>query len=135
MPVWMQVSLAILITATVLWFMFRIPRRGESFYEWAPPLALFSAWMGLAALTLSGLLWLMELSDQWVALGLLLVDPATLTAGILVLWIYRTNPNPATTIQLQRLQAKVGIALGLAAIALGYAYVLNHKTPFTPVGF
>ena len=134
MPVWVQVAASFLLVAVVMWFMFRLPRRGESLYGWAPPLALLSVWSGLAAVVLTPLLWIVRYPDVWIAAFLLFLEPASLAAGILVLWIYRDLNTGEKTILLQRLQARIGIGLGLTAVAAGYAYVLMHKTPFTPVG-
>ncbi len=134
MPVTLQVAASFLLVGAVLYYMFRLPRRGEALYGWAPPLALLSVWSGLIAAVLSPLLWVVRHPDIWIVAFLLLLEPAALAAGTLVLWIYRGLDTAEQTILVQRLQAKTGIGLGLIAVAVGYAYVLSHKTPFTPVG-
>ena len=134
MPVWMLVLASFSLVAAVLWFMFRMPASGAGLYPWAPSLALVSAWFGLGAVALAAALWSLDHADYWVALALLLVDPAALTAGVLVLWIYRHEGAEVETVVLQKQQARVGIALALIAVAAGYAFVMTHKTPFTPVG-
>jgi len=69
---------------------------------------------------------------------LLLLDPGSIAAGTLVFWIYRgfgqASDSQAATVDLQRFQARVGLAMGLLAVAIGYVYVMTHKQPFTPVG-
>lgn len=130
----LQLVVSALIVLGVLWFMWRLPRRGEPLFPWAPPLAIISVWGGLLALAGSALLWLLPYPDRWVVLLFLILDPAAIATGTLVLWIYRGHEGTWETIALQRLQARVGIALGLLAVAVGYLYVLSHKTPMTPVG-
>lgn len=129
----LQVLASALIVAGVLVFMWRLPRRGEWLYPWAPPLALGSAWLGLLALVLTALLWVLPAPDAWLVVLFLALDPAAIAAAVLVHWIYRGAAG-SETIELQRLQAKVGLTLGVLAVALGYAYVMTHKTLFTPVG-
>lgn len=130
----LQVLISALIVAAVLWWMWRMPRKDESLYGWGPPMALGSAWAGLAAIAATLLLWLVPFADQLLVLVFLVLDPASIAMGTLVMWIYRGVLAPAEAISMQRIQAKVGIALGLAAVTLGYIYVITHKTPFTPVG-
>lgn len=136
-----QLIASAFIVIAVLWWMWRMPaKRGEALFAWAPPLALFSVWIGLASLLCTGALWLVTFPDAWLVVIFLLMDPGALTAGVLVLWIYRhyepsaeTGDTPDTA-QLQRQQAWVGIIFTLLAVAGGYAYVMTHKSPFTPVG-
>lgn len=134
MSVAIQVIVSILLVAAVLWFMWRMPRGNESLYGWAPPLALGSAWAGLAAVLLTALLWVVSVPDRWLPAVFIVLDPFAIGAGVLVLWIYRGHDASNETIEAQQVQAKVGIALGIVAVALGYVYVMTHKTPFTPVG-
>lgn len=129
-----QLLISALIILGVLWFMWKLPRRGEALFGWAPPLALLSAWLGLAGVATSLLLWLLPTPDRWIAVVFLLLDPAALAAGILVLWIYRGMDSHTEAVAMQRIQAKVGIGLGLLAVAIGYAFVMTHKAVFTPVG-
>lgn len=89
-------------------------------------------------MTVTSMLWWVGYPDVWLVGLLLLVDPATIAAGILVLWLYRgpltAQGDEAVAMGRQRQQAVVGIALGLLAVALAYVYVMTHKRPFTPVG-
>ena len=129
-----QVTASLLLLAGVLFFMWRLPKRSGAHFRWAPPLALLSPWAGLAAVLASALLWVVSQPDPWVAAVLLVLGPLSIGTGILVLWMYRRIDDPPPAALLHRLQARVGIGLGLLAVALGYAFVLTHKTPFTPVG-
>ncbi len=131
MPVWMQVTFSILLFAAVIWFMWRLPRRDEALFGWAPPLALASAWFGLVAAVLSVLIWFLPFPDYWVWGLLWLLDPAAMAAAILVFWIYRRYDDPSDTVAMQRTQAGVGIILGAIAIVLGYSFVM-FKTPLPP---
>jgi len=131
-PLWLQLLASALLVAAVLWYMFRLPPAGDTLVGLAPFMALASVWLGVFAALAAGLLWLVRHADSWVALSFLLLDPAALGAGILVLWIHRgRRADPA---QMQRIQAMVGIGLGIASVIVGYVYVLSHKAPFTPVG-
>ena len=129
-----QLLVSALIVIAVLWFMWRLPRDGERFFAWAPPLALISAWGGLVGLIYSGLLWVLPFPDRWLVLVFLILDPMAIGAGTLVLWIYRGHEATSDTIDAQALQARVGIGLGLVAVAIGYFFVLTSKAPMTPVG-
>jgi predicted membrane protein len=113
--------------------MFRMPGSSDNLLGWGAPLALVSVWAGLAAVVLSVQLWFIQYRDIWVTVAFLILDPGTLAAGVLVLWIHRRR-EADEAVRMQRLQAMVGIALGLAAVAVGYLFVLGHKSPFTPVG-
>ena len=134
MRIALQLILSALIVVAVIWTIFRIPREGQALFGWAPRMALLSVWTSLAAVVLAGATWLLPAADVWIALSLLVVDPASLAAGVGVLWIYRGLVTDQPTVTMQRLQAKLGILLGLVAVAIGYSYVLTHKAPFTPVG-
>ena len=129
-----KVLVSALLVAGVLWFMWRLPRRGQRLFGSAPPLALGSAWAGLIAAVVSALLWWLPHPDRWVTALFLFVDPAAVAAGVLVLWIYRGWRDGGETVSAQRIQARVGIALGLLAVALGYWFVMSRKDPFTPIG-
>jgi len=133
-----QVVVSVLIVLAVLWWMWRLPRRDGAWFGWAPPLALVSAWSGMIGLILSLLLWILPYPDSWLVLVFLVLDPAAIGAGTLVRWIYRDyetfDDAEARTVDMQRIQANVGIMLGIAAVALGYFYVMTHKAPLTPVG-
>jgi len=136
MQLTLQVVISGLIVLAVLWFMWRIPRKNDTFFTWAPPLAFMSPWAGLAALIGSATLWALSANhaDQTVVILFLGLDPGAIATGVLVLWIYRDYESDEKTIQMQRTQAWTGIALGIAAVVVGYIFVMTHKTPFTPVG-
>jgi len=123
-----------LLVIAVFYWMWRLPTTGERYFGWAPPLALGSVWLGLAALVLSLLLWVLPYPDRWVALTFLVLDPGAIGTGALVLWIYRGHEDEEGTIALQRTQAKVGITLGSLAVVAGYCFVMVSKTPGTPIG-
>jgi hypothetical protein len=129
-----QLLVSAAIVLAVLWFMWRLPRDTESLWGWGPPLALLGPWSGLAAVIISTLLWRADKPDAWLPIVFLILDPVSIGSGVLVLWLYRGRPTTEQTVQMQRLQAKAAITLGLLAVAIGYAYVMTHKTPFTPVG-
>ncbi len=130
----LQVVASALLVIAVFYWMWRLPATGERFYGWAPPLALASVWLGLAALVLSLLLWVLPYPDNWVATTFLVLDPGAIGAGALVLWIYRGSDDGEATIAIQRLQAKVGISLGTLAVIAGYIFVMMNKTPGTTIG-
>jgi len=130
-----QLIVSALIVLAVLWFMWRLPREGERFFAWAPPLAIISAWGGLIGLIYSALLWVLPFPDRWLVLVFLILDPMAIGAGTLVLWIYRGHEvKSEITIDAQLVQARVGIFLGIVAVAIGYFFVLTSKAPMTPVG-
>ena len=81
----LQVAASAALVVAVLFFMWKLPASGERFFSWAPPLALISAWAGLAAVVFSILLWWLPAKDVWVTGILLVLDPAALCAGVLVL--------------------------------------------------
>lgn len=135
MQLTLQLIVSAMIVLAVLWWMWRLPAsRGETLYGWGPPLALLSVWVGLVSLVTTVVLWFAPFPDALIVILFLLMDPAALTAGVLVLWIYRGDERDEQTVELQRQQAWVGIILALLAVAGGYAYVMTHKSPFTPVG-
>ncbi len=128
MPLWLQVTLSFVLVTMVLFFMWRLPRRGESFFGWAPPLALISVWAGLMAVVCAVITWFVSRPDPLIAASLLFVDPAAITTGTLVLWIYRRYESPEQTIGQQRIQAVVGIVLGILAVVVGYVFVFVYRT-------
>ena len=129
----MQVGASVLLVAVVLYFMWRMPRRGDALAGWAPPLAFMSAWSGLLAVVFSALLWVLPYPDLWVVALFLVLDPLACAAGVLVLWIHR-GATASEPVDMQRLQARVGVALGAVAVAIGYVYVMTHKTIGTAPG-
>ncbi len=143
-PVWrtaLQVGGALLLVAAVLWWMWRLPRDESPAPMWAAWLGLVSPWAGIAAVMTSLLAWWSSAADVLLSASLLALDPLAVGTGVLVLWTQRRGGGVAERVGedarargLQRVQACVGIGLGLLAVALGYTYALTHKTPFTPVG-
>ncbi len=127
-----------LIVAGVLWWMWRLPRRSDSWLIISPWLALGSAWLGLASVVASVGLWWASRPDWLVTVVFLLLDPGAIAPGVLVLWVHRDWRNlsgdDATAVAQQRQQAWAGITLGVVAVALGYVYVMTHKRVFTPIG-
>ncbi len=103
MCITLQVVVSALIVAAVLWWMWRLPRRDDAMFAWAPPLALLSAWCGVLSLIGSACLWVVPYPDNWITILFLLLDPAAIASGTLVLWIYRGGDRAAATIQLQRM--------------------------------
>jgi hypothetical protein len=123
------------LVAGVLWWMWRLPVRGERWFGLAPLLALGSAWVGLASVVVSVGLWWVALPDGWLVVVFLWLDPCSIALGVLVLWIYRDyQTDQTTTVIRQRQQAWAGIWLGLIAVAIGYTFVMTSKSLFTPVG-
>jgi hypothetical protein len=127
----LQVVASAALVAGVLFFMWKLPASGERFYGWAPPLALMSAWAGLGGLAFSVLLWFTSVPDIWITGLLLVLDPAAVCAGILVLWIYRRHEGSEETVHMQLTQARVGIFLALLAVTIGYVFVMTKKQVFT----
>jgi hypothetical protein len=134
MQVAIQVAASVGLVVAVLWWMWRLPRENEALFGWGPPLGLLSAWCGAVSILGTACLWIAPQPDKWIAMLFLILEPAAVAGGILVLWIYRGYEDDGQTISLQRQQATVGITLGLIAVAAGYLFVMTHKTPFTPVG-
>lgn len=130
----LQVIASIGLVIAVLVFMWKLPASGERFFGWAPPLALMSAWAGLIGVLFSVLLWIMPMPDLWITGILLVLDPAAICAGTLVLWVYRRHEGLEETVLMQMTQARIGITLALVAVTIGYLFVMTHKEPFTPVG-
>lgn len=101
-------------------------------------LALASPWVGLGAVVVGGLLWVVPFPDRWIAAELLVLAPGAIATGVLVLWLhrgYRANSSGSEAATMQRLQAKVGIVLGAVAAAVGYVFVMLQKQPFSIIGF
>lgn len=126
MTLTLQVLGSLALIAAVVWFVFKLPGGGEALLGWASPLALFSAWAGLLGLGLTVLLWVLPWPDYWLVAAFLGFYPAALASGVLVLWLYREETSPAEGVEAQLLQARVGIALALFAVALGYVFVFTH---------
>lgn len=128
-----QVGASVALVVIVLVFMWRMPRRGEAYYPWAPPMALGSVWIGLLGVLSAAAMFFVPSPDAMVIAVCQFLAPISVGLAVLVFWVYR-GADDAETILLQRLQAKVGLALGVLAVAVGYAYVLSHKAPLTPIG-
>lgn len=128
-----QVGASIALVVIVLVFMWRMPRRGEAYYPWAPPMALGSVWIGLLAVLSAAAMFVVATPDAMVIAVCQFLAPIALGLAVLVFWIYR-GADAAETIELQRTQASVGLGLAVAAVAIGYAYVLTHKAPLSPIG-
>lgn len=130
-----QVIVSLGIIYGGLWWMWRLPGKPILDSAAAPILALGSVWLGLGAVGTAIWLWWTSVPDVWVVIVVGLYSAALATGGF-CLWIYRATPAESMTdeILMQRLQARVGIALGLLAVALWYVFILTHKTVLTPVG-
>ncbi len=124
-----------MLVATVVWWMWRLPATENAYYGWAPPLALGSAWLGLIALAAGAAMWVLPYPDILITVCFLAIDPAAICMGTLVLWIYRRDESALETVQQQRLQARIGVVLGLLAVVVGYSFVFAHKAPGSAVGF
>ncbi len=130
----LQLLASAALVASMLWFMWRLPRKDPVAYAgWAPWLAIGSAWAGLFALVGAGLLWVLPYPDRWLPVILLLLCPAAVGAAVLVFWVYRGQTNPVAA-TMHQTQARFGLTLGVLAALIAYAFVLTHKALFTPVG-
>lgn len=88
--------------------------------------AFIAAWTGVVAL-LFAIVNLALVPFEWRLLVMQvwgIVDALPLTFGIMVLWSFRKAGNGDPAVGAQRMQAKVGIGLALAALALNCAYLL-----------
>ena len=130
-----QVAVSLAIIFGVLWWMWRM--RGEAVTDSAaaPVLAFASVWFGVAAVGIDIWLWFTRNPDAWVVVEVIAFS-ATLATSLLSLWIYRYTPaeQMSDEILMQRLQARVGLTLGLLAVLGWYVFVLTNKQVFTPVG-
>lgn len=130
-----QVILSIAFIFGVLWIMFRVKGEPVTDSSAAPLLAFTSIWLGVAAIALGIILWWAANPDPWVVVTVLAYAGA-ISIGGLALWIYRHTPPEMTTepIRMQKLQARIGIAMGLTAVALWYVFIFTHKPILTPTG-
>ncbi len=89
--------------------------------------ALLSVWMGLCSLGLSLLMvfYRPAFNDVLVLINLYFCCPGTICIAGLLLWAYRKEAAVDAGIIAQRLQAKVAIALALAASAIIYVLVAS----------
>lgn len=93
-------------------------------------LALISTWTGLTTLVIAFtmLLYRPAFTDLTVTLVLWFGAPASLCLAGLVLWAFRKADTMDEGMEAQRLQAKVSIAMSLAAAAIVYALIIgSHK--------
>ncbi|RJP31058.1 MAG: hypothetical protein C4547_15850 [Phycisphaerales bacterium] len=97
-------------------------------------MALGSVWVGLGCLVLAVAMLLTPAAfNEYTLPGLLYVGaPAGLWLACVTLWSLRKEPPGDPAVQSRRLQAKVGIALTLVAVAVVYVLVLT--SPVTPGG-
>ena len=139
MSIEVQLTLKVLASIAfiffVLWCMWRVKGDPVTDSAAAPILALASSWAGLASVATAGWLWISKQPDIWVVIDVIFWAAAISTGG-LAMWVYRFTPAEQMTepIQMQRMQARVGIGLGLAAVTLWYVFVLSHKSILTPTG-
>ena len=132
-----QVLASLVLVVAVLMVMWRLPKAKDSALVWAPSLALMSVWCGLFGVLGTIYLWWTDEPDAWLPPLLLILLPGATAGGTLVLWLSRGiegDDELMKTAEMQTVQARVGIALGLIATALGYVFVLLHKAPLTPIG-
>ncbi len=99
-------------------------------------LALMSVWIGMAALVLAAtmLFYRPAFTDWTVTLVLYFGSPGAMCFAGLVLWAYRKEDSTDTGLAARRLQAKVAIALALAAAAIVYLlFICSEKVePIAP---
>lgn len=128
----LQVIGSLVIIFGVLWWMWRIPGEAESGSLAAAVLAFCSVWIGLVAIGVAGWLWWSANPGPW-AVASVLVWAAGLSCGLLALWTYRHTPASAMSeeVLLQRLQARVGVALGLVAVAMWYVFMIVRLSTLT----
>jgi hypothetical protein len=132
-----QVLASLGVVAVVLFAMWRLPKASDTALVWAPSLALMSVWCGLFGVIGTACLWWVRTPDAWLPALLLVLLPGAVAGGVLVIWIYRKFEGDEAlmkTAEMQRLQARIGVTLGLLATAIGYSFVLLHKAPLTHVG-
>lgn len=130
-----QVALSFTLIFGVIWWMWRIPGKPVLDSALAPFLALLSIWVSMGSVITGIWLWFVENPDKWVVIDVF-IWAAGLSMAILALWIYRHTPAEQTPepIHMQRLQARLGLILGVLGVGLWYAFIMIHKTPFTPIG-
>ncbi|MBL1217642.1 MAG: hypothetical protein D8M59_09115 [Planctomycetes bacterium] len=130
-----QVVLSVTFILGVLWVMFRVRGEPVTDHPAAPLLAFASIWLGVSAIGLGIFLWFTTNPDPWVVTTVL-AYAAAISTGTLSLWVYRNTPPEMTSepIQMQKQQARIGIALGLTSVALWYTFILTHKPILTPTG-
>lgn len=120
----LQVLGSVALVAAVIWFMWRLPRKGDAWYGAAPFLALAGAWLGLFGCVASVALWFVASPRAWLPLVLLGLGPGAIAASVLVLWVYRGDASTLEAISMQRMQARVGLVLGSLTVMGAYLFVM-----------
>lgn len=129
----MQVLVSMAIIVGVVWWVWRLPGEAITESASAPYLSLGSVWAGLAAVLHNFLLVKNPFSPVTITIGVVLYAIA-ISAGYLALWTYRyTSPATMTEpIHMQRMQARIGLGLGILAVTMWYVILLNAAP--VPVG-
>ncbi len=122
-----QVVVSLLIIFGVLWWMWRIPGEAIRGSVAAAMLAFVSVWFGVASIGAAAWLWWTSVPQFW-AVSTVLIWAAAISTGLLALWTYRHTPvdQMPEEVHLQRMQARLGVALGLVAVALWYIYMITR---------
>lgn len=122
-----QVLVSLLIIFGALWWMWRIPGEATTGSIAATMLAFVSIWFGVASIAAAVWLWWTSVPQFW-AVTTVLIWAAAISTGLLALWTYRHTPpdQMPEEVHLQRMQARVGVALGMVAVALWYTYTISR---------
>ncbi len=128
----LQVVGSLAIIFGVLWWMWRIPGEAVNGSLAAAVLAFCSVWIGVAAIGVVAWLWWSAHPGPW-AVASVLVWAAAISSGLLALWTYRHTPAGAMSeeVLLQRLQARVGVGLGLVAVTMWYIFLIVRFSTLT----
>ena len=127
-----QVVISLMIIFGVLWWMWRLPGEAVEGSNAATTLSFSSVWLGVASIVVAVWLWWTDDPQFW-AVTTVMMWAAALSTGLLALWTYRHTPidRMAEEVLLQRLQARVGVGLGLVSIALWYAFMILRFSTLT----
>lgn len=132
-----QVIVSLMIIFGVLWWMWRIPGEPVTASLAATTLSFVSVWVGVASVGVALWLWWTSNPQMW-AITSVLIWAAALSSGLLALWTYRHTPvdRMPEEVLLQRLQARVGVGLGLVAVVLWYIFMIVRfsSLTFAPAG-
>ncbi len=128
----LQVIVSLLIIFGVLWCMWRIPGEPVTASLAATTLSFVSVWLGVASVVVTLWLWWTSQPQTW-AITSVLIWAAALSSGLLALWTYRHTPvdRMPEEVLLQRLQARVGVGLGLVAVTLWYIFMITRFAGLT----
>lgn len=128
-----QVIVSLIIIFGVLWWMWRIPGEPVTASLAATTLSFSSVWLGVASVFIAAWLWWTTQPEFW-AITTVLVWAAALSTGLLALWTYRHTPidRMPEEVQMQRLQARVGVTLGLISVTLWYIYMIARFSTLSP---